>query len=232
MSDSSLAQAAHRSSVRQAAPSHRVGAERPRWSERRDLERVPLEIFLDEYVDDRPHRAVTTNLSATGLYMHRVATRASQLFGRGSRHVQLEFALPGTRDTIWARGEIRYDELGMDLVHGTGVELVDMARGHQRLIVDYLYEQQEVAAAADPRARAREPLPLDCPRAMLAADAPPRSCALLLRGHRRPRGPRRPCRRRRAPIGRSSARRSMRAWSRATSSSCTATPTTPKRWRG
>ena len=57
--------------------------------------------------------------------------------------MQLEFALPGTRDTIWARGEIRYDELGMDLVHGTGVELVDMARGHQRLIRDYLYEQRK-----------------------------------------------------------------------------------------
>ena len=115
----------------------------PRWrGERRDLERVPLSIFLDEYVDDRPHRALTTNLSATGLYMHRVATRSSRQFGRHSRHVQLEFALPGTTDTIWARGEIRYDELGMDLVHGTGVALVDMARGHQRLIRDYLYEQR------------------------------------------------------------------------------------------
>jgi hypothetical protein len=115
----------------------------PRWSERRDLERVPLEIFLDEYVDDRPHRALTTNISATGLYMHRVATRASRWFRRQSRHVQLELTLPGTGDSIWARGEIRYDELGMDLVHGTGVELVDMARGHQQLIRDYLYEQKK-----------------------------------------------------------------------------------------
>jgi hypothetical protein len=115
----------------------------PRWSERRDLERVPLEIFLDEYVDDRPHRALTTNLSATGLYMHRVATRASRFFRRQSRHVQLELTLPGTSDSIWARGEIRYDELGMDLVHGTGVELCDMARGHQQLIRDYLYEQRK-----------------------------------------------------------------------------------------
>jgi hypothetical protein len=115
----------------------------PRWSERRDLERVPLEIFLDEYVDDRPHRALTTNLSATGLYMHRVATRRSRFFRRQSRHVQLELTLPGTSDSIWARGEIRYDELGLDLVHGTGVALVDMARGHQRLIRDYLYETRK-----------------------------------------------------------------------------------------
>ena len=115
----------------------------PRWSERRDLERVPLAIFLDEYIDDRPHRALTSNISATGLYMHRVATRASRYFRRQSRHVQLELTLPGTSDSIWARGEIRYDELGLDLVHGTGVELVDMARGHQRLIRDYLYEQRK-----------------------------------------------------------------------------------------
>ena len=119
---------------------------RPAWrnaresGERRDLERVPLEIFLDEYVDDRPHRALTTNVSATGLYMNRVTTRAPRQFGRQSRHVQLEFTLPGTSDSIWARGEIRYDELGMDFEHGTGVELVDVARAHQRLLEDYLYD--------------------------------------------------------------------------------------------
>ena len=66
-----------------------------------------------------------------------------QCVRRQSRHVQLELTLPGTGDSIWARGEIRYDELGMDLVHGTGVALVDMARGHQRLIRDYLYEQRK-----------------------------------------------------------------------------------------
>jgi hypothetical protein len=108
--------------------------------ERRDLDRVPLAIFLDEYVDDRPHRALTTNVSATGLYMHRVAGRGRSQFGRHSRSVQLEFTLPGTSDSIWARGQIRYDELGDDLVHGTGVQLIDMARGHQRLLGDYLYE--------------------------------------------------------------------------------------------
>lgn len=128
------------------APKRRTAWTSPaarRFAERRDLERVPLEIFLDEYIDDRPHRALTTNLSATGLYMHRVATRSSRWFRRQSRHVQLELTLPGTRDSIWARGEIRYDELGLDLVHGTGVALVDMARGHQRLIRDYLYEQRK-----------------------------------------------------------------------------------------
>jgi hypothetical protein len=111
---------------------------RPRWSERRDLERVPLSIFIDEYVGERKHRALTTNLSATGLYMHRVRSGSY----RDTRHVQLEMQLPGTSDTIWARGEIRYDQLGDELVHGTGVELTTIARGHQRLLKEYLYEQK------------------------------------------------------------------------------------------
>jgi hypothetical protein len=111
---------------------------RPRWSERRDLERVPLSLFLDEYVGERKHRALTTNVSATGLYMHRV--RAGSY--RDSRHVQLELKLPGTSDTIWARGEVRYDQLGDEMVHGTGVALTAIARGHQRLLRDYLYEQR------------------------------------------------------------------------------------------
>ncbi|MDB4964798.1 MAG: type pilus assembly PilZ [Myxococcales bacterium] len=121
-------------------PHRTAWTKKPSWrAERRDLERVPLEIFLDEYVDDRPHRALTTNISSTGLYMNRVATPSRQ-FGRQSKNVQLEFALPGTSDTIWARGQVRYDDLGMDLVHGTGVKLMSLAKKHQRLLNDYLYE--------------------------------------------------------------------------------------------
>jgi hypothetical protein len=124
-------------------PRRSAFTKKPSWrTERRDLERVPLAIFLDEYVDDKPHRALTTNISSTGLYMHRVATPARQ-FGRQSKNVQLEFALPGTSDSIWARGQIRYDDLGMDLVHGTGIKLMDLARKHQQMLNDYLYETRK-----------------------------------------------------------------------------------------
>jgi hypothetical protein len=131
-------------------PRRTAWTHKPEWrsaresGERRDLLRVPLEIFLDEYVDDRPHRALTTNVSATGLYMHRVA-RPGRItsFRRTTKNVQLEFKLPGTRDSIWARGQIRFDELGHDLVHGTGVELTDMARGHRSMLKDYLYDYRK-----------------------------------------------------------------------------------------
>jgi hypothetical protein len=130
-------------------PNRSAWTSTPTWrsqrlsGERRDLDRVPLAIFLDEYVDDRPYRALTTNVSATGLYMHRVSRRPTHQFGRSSRFLQLELTLPGTKDSIWARGQIRYDELGDDLVHGTGVQLTAMARGHQRLLEDYLYDYKK-----------------------------------------------------------------------------------------
>lgn len=113
--------------------------------ERRDNQRIPLKIFLNEYVDERLHRGMTANISPTGLYMNRVfgAGLRHLQFGREDRFVQLEFALPGTSDTIWARGEIRYDELNAgELVHGTGIHFVDMARGHQRLLNEFVIDRK------------------------------------------------------------------------------------------
>jgi hypothetical protein len=111
--------------------------------ERRDDDRIPFELFINEYVAERPHRAVTTNISPTGLYVNRVARR---IHARDQRFVQLELALPGTGDCIWARGEIRYDELGFGggeaMVHGAGIRLVTIARGHARLLRDFVVEQK------------------------------------------------------------------------------------------
>jgi hypothetical protein len=120
--------------------------------DRRDDHRIPLRIFLNEYVRDRPQRAVTSNISPTGLFVHRVfSTGYKHLqFGREDRYVQLEFALPGTSDTIWARGEVCFDELGSPetssfgdgMVHGTGIHLTDLARGHARLLKDYVLDEK------------------------------------------------------------------------------------------
>ncbi|HEY7958394.1 MAG TPA: PilZ domain-containing protein [Polyangia bacterium] len=120
---------------------------------RRDDDRIPAQIFFNQYVRDRLHRAVTTNLSPTGLYVHRVygARNRPLTLGRDDRFVQIELPLPGTSDTIWARGEIRYDDLGLDgfvggagapMVHGTGIQLVDMARGHQKLLREYVIDRK------------------------------------------------------------------------------------------
>jgi PilZ domain-containing protein len=105
--------------------------------ERRLGNRIPLEIFLNEYFHDRPHRALTVNISESGVYLHKVATT----FSRRTRVVGLEFELPGTSDTIWARGEICYDTFD-DHLHGQGIRFAAMPRAYARLLRDYCIEKR------------------------------------------------------------------------------------------
>jgi hypothetical protein len=115
-------------------------------SHKRDHDRVQVEMFLNQYVDERLERGVTSNVSPTGMYLHRVLKRS---LGRSTRFVQLEFTIPGTREIVWARGEVRRDELELppwrrdsELVHGTGVRLLEMPRAHRRMWSDFVYEKK------------------------------------------------------------------------------------------
>jgi hypothetical protein len=98
--------------------------------------------MLNEYVHERMHRVMSTNVSPSGLYVHRTfeAGLRDLQFGREERFVQLEFELPGTSEVIWARGEVRYDALPTKLVHGTGIQITDIARAHARLLRDYVID--------------------------------------------------------------------------------------------
>lgn len=99
--------------------------------------RVPLQMFLNEYVNDRPHRCMSFNIGTRGLYLNRLSRPAP---GPGGV-VGLEFELPGTNELIWARGEVRYDTRD-PYFHGSGVEITGIAGRHQRLIRDYVLERR------------------------------------------------------------------------------------------
>ena len=99
--------------------------------------RIPLEMFMNEYVQDRAHRALTVNISETGIYLNKVITSMS----RSTRVVGLEFELPGTGELVWARGEICYDSLD-DYFHGQGVRFTGMPRLHARMLRDYCIEKR------------------------------------------------------------------------------------------
>jgi hypothetical protein len=103
--------------------------------DRRYTARVQLEMFLNEYVADRLHRGVATNVSETGLYLESLPVR------RREGVLQLEFQLPGTGETIWARGEVTH-QVRDDYFHGAGVRLVGIARLHARLLRDYVVERR------------------------------------------------------------------------------------------
>lgn len=99
--------------------------------------RVPLEMFMNEYMQDRAHRALTVNISETGIYVNKVVAPVS----RPTKVVGLEFELPGTGETIWARGEICYDSLD-DYFHGQGIRFSAMPRIHAKLLRDYCIEKR------------------------------------------------------------------------------------------
>jgi hypothetical protein len=97
--------------------------------------RLPLEMYLNTYVADRPSRGFTSNLSETGLYLNTVSH--APLAPRTP--LGLEFTLPGSSETIWAAGELCYDAVD-DYMNGSGIRFVAMAGLHERLIRDYLKE--------------------------------------------------------------------------------------------
>jgi hypothetical protein len=104
---------------------------------RRNGYRIPVQMFLNEYVADNPHRCMSGNISPSGLYLNRLI----QPVERRSSIVGLEFELPGTSEVIWARGEVRYDTLD-PYFHGTGVQITGIAVRHQRLLRDYVLDNR------------------------------------------------------------------------------------------
>ena len=104
--------------------------------------RVPLQIFLNKYIKDRPFRALTTNLSETGVFLQVVRTPWMPAELDLSVPVGLEFELPGTHEIIWARGEICYGKDTDDLVQGSGIRFTAMPSVHARLVRDYCVEER------------------------------------------------------------------------------------------
>jgi PilZ domain-containing protein len=105
--------------------------------DRRFGNRIPMELLLNEYVQDKPYRALSVNISESGVYVNKVVGSLA----RRSRVVGLEFELPGTNELIWARGEVCYDTLD-DCFHGQGIRFTGMPRVHHKLIRDYCIEMR------------------------------------------------------------------------------------------
>lgn len=103
--------------------------------------RVPLQIFLNKYVKDRPFRALTSNLSETGIYLQIVKTPWMPELPESSVPIGLEFELPGTGEIIWARGEVCYGSAD-DMVQGAGIRFTAMPTVHARLIRDFCVESR------------------------------------------------------------------------------------------
>jgi hypothetical protein len=101
--------------------------------DRRYEHRVPLEMYLNTYVEDRPQRGFTVNVSESGLFLNTLNDMPMPPL----TPVGLELALPGTAETIWAGGLLCYDAVD-DYFYGQGIRFVAMARRHARMLHDFL----------------------------------------------------------------------------------------------
>jgi c-di-GMP-binding flagellar brake protein YcgR len=105
--------------------------------ERRLGYRIPFESMVTSYVNDRPIRGLSTNLSDSGLQMSAISMVAPP----PGLVVGLEIDLPGTADSIWASGRICYRK-DDHMASGLGVRFVAMARSQARMIRDFCIEMR------------------------------------------------------------------------------------------
>lgn len=108
--------------------------------------RVPVEMFLNQYIRDRPYRAMAADVSETGILLAHVALPGLRL-DRADQVVGLEFELPGTGETIWARGEVCHERRGGPLT-SAGIRFDDMPKIHARLVRDYCVERRRARLRA------------------------------------------------------------------------------------
>lgn len=101
--------------------------------ERRNGYRLPVELFLTQYISDKPYRGIVTNIGANGLLLNRLVEPVEY----NSNLVQLELSLPGTTDTIWVLGEIVYDRF-ISFFHQYGIKFKEMASFERKLLEEWL----------------------------------------------------------------------------------------------
>ena len=99
--------------------------------------RIPFEVMFTSYVRDRPVRALSADLSDSGMGLATVTGLAPN----AGTMVSLELELPGVGDSIWARGEVTHRRPG-ELASGLGMRFVTMARAHARTLRDFVIESR------------------------------------------------------------------------------------------
>jgi hypothetical protein len=95
-----------------------------------------VELFLNQYVEDRPFRALAINMSATGILLQKLVERSVPL----AKVVGVEFEIPGTGEIVWASAEPRFDTLDEDF-QTSGLTFINMARKHECLLREFVQKK-------------------------------------------------------------------------------------------
>jgi hypothetical protein len=103
---------------------------------------VTLDMFFNQYIHDQPVRTLAVNVSEHGLAAQRLVERIS----RHARVVGVEFELPGTGEVIWAKAETLFERIDRDF-HRAGIRFLAMARRHERLVREFVWDRRLGAQA-------------------------------------------------------------------------------------
>jgi hypothetical protein len=101
----------------------------------RTSRRVPLDVYLNKFIDGIPFMARAKDISAEGIFLTQLIepTAAEERIG-------VQFQLPGTRELIYAEGEIVRDASD-GRASGHGVRFTLITDHHRRLIRRFISRQ-------------------------------------------------------------------------------------------
>ncbi len=101
--------------------------------------RVPCEILVTVYIRDRPVRAMSENISDTGIFLEMVRSPRLVEAARDKETVAIELTLPGAAESIWAAGQVQHAR-GGDLVDRTGIRFTAIPRRYARMLREFCVE--------------------------------------------------------------------------------------------
>ena len=123
---------------------------------RRVSPRIDVEALCWEMVGERETSAIAVDLSSEGLRIERPF-----IGGRIEREVPLQLEVPGIDEVMWAKGDVVFDRLVQDKVHGgpfglvrrTGFRIALAAARDLRLLRDFVYEIHHAKTALEESAQ-------------------------------------------------------------------------------
>lgn len=102
-------------------------------SDKRKVNRVPLDIYLNKYVAGVPYMTRSADISKDGVGLaHLIEPNLN------GRRVGLQFQLPGSEEVIYAEGEVVREWVSSEREEGSGVKFTLVTERHRRLIDQYI----------------------------------------------------------------------------------------------
>jgi len=97
-------------------------------TEKRTTRRVPLDVYLNKFIKGVPFMARAKDISPDGIFLTQLLEPTAD-----DARVGVQFQLPGTREVIYAEGEI-VREYSRGQLAGNGVRFTLITDHHRRLI--------------------------------------------------------------------------------------------------